>query len=91
MSFKKNNNKTVSFRQTTSAASNDAADLPSVSFSKSESSLKYSESTRILTSEEHQLTLRQKLCYAAGGLPFQMCSNALALYMPSFLLEIAQV
>lgn len=38
-----------------------------------------------------KLTVFQKLCFAVGGLPYQMCGNALGLFIPAFLLEIAQV
>jgi hypothetical protein len=39
----------------------------------------------------NRLSLLSKLCFAAGGLPFQMFTNCISLFIAPFLLEIAQV
>ena len=38
-----------------------------------------------------KLTIGQKLCFAMGGLPYQMTGNCLGLFLPTFILEIAGV
>ncbi|CAH1773326.1 unnamed protein product, partial [Owenia fusiformis] len=40
---------------------------------------------------EGQLKLWRKLCFAVGGLPFQMTSNIIGFFISIFLLEVAQV
>lgn len=36
-----------------------------------------------------KLTIFQKVCFGVGGLPYEMTSNCLGLFIPTFLLEIA--
>lgn len=36
-----------------------------------------------------ELSVFQKLCFGVGGLPYEMTSNCLGLFIPTFLLEIA--
>ncbi|CAF0735168.1 unnamed protein product [Brachionus calyciflorus] len=49
------------------------------------------ESQGLLKKEDGKLTLWQKLCFAVGGIPYQMCGNALGLFISPFLLEVAQI
>ena len=37
------------------------------------------------------MKLWQKLCFAVGGVPFQMTSTAVSFFLNIFLLEVAQV
>jgi hypothetical protein len=37
------------------------------------------------------LSIFRKLFYAIGGIPYQMCNNAIGLFIPVFLLEKARV
>ncbi|KAL7860063.1 hypothetical protein SRHO_G00152100 [Serrasalmus rhombeus] len=37
------------------------------------------------------IPLSKKLCYAVGGMPYQMTSNAKAFFMPIFLLDVVQM
>lgn len=43
------------------------------------------------SNSESELSVFQKLCFAFGGLPYQMCGNALGLFIQPFLLEVAGV
>lgn len=53
--------------------------------------LKYEDSELAPLIESNNLGFVKKFCFAIGGLPYQMCSNALALYISIFLLEVAKV
>ena len=41
--------------------------------------------------KEDQLSFFQKFCYGIGGISYQVTVNCIGLYLPIFLLEIAQV
>lgn len=57
----------------------------SVKFSKRMKKNKEEEDRRI----SGKLTIFQKLCFGVGGLPYEMTSNCLGLFLPTFMLEIA--
>ena len=42
-------------------------------------------------SNEGKLSFFQKFCYGIGGISYQITVNSIGLYLPIFLLEIAQV
>lgn len=52
--------------------------------------LKFDEE-ELLTKNSGKLSLFKKICFAVGGLPYQMCGNALGLFIQPFLLEVAEV
>ncbi|PKU32087.1 sodium-dependent lysophosphatidylcholine symporter 1- hypothetical protein [Limosa lapponica baueri] len=41
--------------------------------------------------EKPGLPLRRKVCYAVGGIPYQMTGNAIGFFLQIFLLDVAQV
>jgi len=41
--------------------------------------------------EKPGLSLCRKVCYAAGGIPYQMTGNALGFFLQIFLLDVVQV
>lgn len=41
--------------------------------------------------EKPGLPLCRKLCYAIGGIPYQMTGNALGFFLQIFLLDVVQV
>lgn len=41
--------------------------------------------------EEPGLPLHRKVCYAVGGIPYQMTGNALGFFLQIFLLDVVQV
>lgn len=40
---------------------------------------------------QKKLSFWSKLCFAIGGIPYNMCNVALGLYLAPFLLEIGEV
>ncbi|RMZ95588.1 sodium-dependent lysophosphatidylcholine symporter 1 [Brachionus plicatilis] len=49
------------------------------------------EQDGLILKNEGKLSVFQKICFAVGGLPYQMCGNALGLFISPFLLEVAQI
>lgn len=45
----------------------------------------------VLLQKKPGIPLTRKLCYAIGGMPYQMTSNAKGFFMQIFLLDIVQV
>lgn len=70
------------FKQSVEETQSPIPSIKSKKFRKSKLSL---EDKRI----SGKLSIFQKICFAVGGLPYQMTSNCLGLFIPTFLLEIA--
>jgi sodium-dependent lysophosphatidylcholine symporter 1 len=49
------------------------------------------EESKVNNGENNKLSLINLLCFAVGGLPYQMCSNTIAFYITTYLLEISQL
>lgn len=47
------------------------------------------EQDLLISKNAGKLSIVEKICFAMGGLPYQMCGNALGLFISPFLLEIA--
>lgn len=45
----------------------------------------------IKSSNDDKLSIVSKICFGVGGLPHQLITNTIALYITPFLLEIAEV
>lgn len=63
--------------------------IPDVKFTRKLKKNKLSFENNKPSKVEGKLSVCQKLCFAVGGLPYQLTSNCIGLFVPTFLLEIA--